>query len=178
MPRLTGAPMKRPLIAILLSAAAVWAASPSHATPSTARLLGVSGKVLINSGNGFKAAAPDAILSLGSDVFVDENSSATIHFDTGNCNVLLAAGSVTRISDASMCQQAMTFEPLPNGLRGVIDDVVITPVNGYAAPPPPPSVGAGFLSPYAIAGGFLAIGATTIAYTVLVHDDPVPVTVP
>jgi hypothetical protein len=177
MPRWTGALMKRHLMAILVGVAAISAGSPSHANPSTATLLGVSGKVLINDGKGFKVAAPDAILNQGSDVFVDENSSATIHFNTGNCNVLLAAGSVTRISDASMCQEAMINESLPNGLRGVIDDVVITPVNGYAAPPPPP-VGAGFISPYAIAGGFLAIGATTIAYTVLVHDDSVPVTVP
>lgn len=170
----TGAHMKRSLMAALLTTAMLVAGSPAHAKPATATLLGITGKVLINAGNGFQSALPDTVLNQGYDVFVADSSSATIHFVAGNCNVLLAAGSVTRITDASMCQEAMLSEPMQKGMRGLIDDVVVTPVNGYVAPPPPP-VGLGFMSQYFIAGSFLAIGTATIAWSAFRHDSPAPI---
>jgi hypothetical protein len=166
--------MKHSLLTTLLTATMIFAASPAMANSSAVTILGVTGKVMVNLGNGFEPALPDTVINQGTEVFVAENSSAIVRFNAGNCNVLLAAGSVTRITDASMCQQASLSSPLPQGMRGLIDDVVVTPVNGYAPPPPPP-VAPGFISPYFIAGGFLAVGTATVAFSVLQHDQPAPV---
>ena len=173
----TGAAMEKSLFAILMATG--FLTSAACANPTAAVLLSSTGKVLVNAGNGFQPAMPDSSLNMGFEVFVAENSSATVHFNAGNCNVLLASGSVTRITGASMCQEAASTRALPQGLRGLVDEVVVTPVNGYAAPPPPP-MATGFLSPYAIAGGFLAVGAATITLSMLQHDPvaPAPATVP
>jgi hypothetical protein len=163
--------MAKSIISILATIGTLATTSSVYAASSTAVLLNSTGKVLINSGNGFEPAISETRIKAGYDVFVAENSSATIHFNMGNCNVVLAAGSVTRITDASLCQETLATQDLPMGMRGLLDDVVITPVNGYVAPPPPP-VALGLISPYAIAGGFLAVGATAFTFGVL-EKDPV-----
>jgi hypothetical protein len=164
--------MLKSVVSILATFSFLASASIAYSAPSTAILLSSKGKVLVNSGDGFLPAANETKINAGSDIFVADNSSAVIHFNNGNCNVLLAAGSVTRITEASLCQETQLSQTLPQGMRGLVDDVVITPVNGYVEPPPPP-VAPGFISPYAIAGGVLAIGTTAFAYSAL-EKSPVP----
>lgn len=168
--------MLKSVVSLLATFSFIASASTAYAASSSAVLLNSTGKVLINSGTGFEPATADTRIHAGYDIFVAENSSAVIHFDKDNCNVVLAAGSVTRITDTSLCQETLATRVLPQGMRGLLDDVVITPVNGYVghvAPPPPP-VGVGFISPYAIAGGFLAVGATAFTFGALEKNPVAP----
>jgi hypothetical protein len=148
----------------------------AHAGTGSGYLLGVTGKVLINAGKGFQTAEPAVAVKSGYDVFVAEGASATIHFNEADCEVTLAAGSVTHVRGADMCQQATLKQTTVNALRGTETDVVITPVNGiYSAVPAP--LAAGTISPYFIAGGIFVIGgaAFTSGYF---ESNPQPISGP
>jgi hypothetical protein len=131
-------------------------------------LQGVSGKVLVNTGKGFKVAAADTVVGAGSEVFLADGASATVHFNGANCDVVLAPTNVTRITDEKMCQPATVNTAM---FRGTDGDFVITPVNGtYLAPAPAAS---GAISPLFIAGGIFVVGAAALSQSFLENEDPV-----
>jgi hypothetical protein len=136
-------------------------------------LLDVTGKVLVNTGSGFRHVNVKHVINIGDVVFVAEKAGATIHFKDNMCEVVLMAGSVTQVIGPEMCQQAALDRTIVNTLRGTDSDVVITPVNGvYVAEPV--VVAGGTVSPYAIAGGILAISAVAFASATLEKDAPPP----
>jgi hypothetical protein len=143
-------------------------ASASQAGTGAAELVDVSGKVLVNLGKGYVPAKNDALLDLGTEIFVAEDSGATLHFLNSKCKVELAPASITRVSGTDMCQQASRNTATFYGADG---EVVVTPVNGTVIPG---SIApTGIISPYYIAGGIFVINASAFTYSVLQKDLPV-----
>jgi hypothetical protein len=117
------------------------------ASPDAAMLRNVSGKVRVNTGEGFVPAAPSQLLKAGDSVLLGSNGAASIYFPDANCTAVLPKSMVTMVTGADMCQQAL----LPDA------DVapVITPAN--SGPPPQ-----GEIPPLFIAGGIVVLSAAAL----------------
>lgn len=160
--------MKANIIALAAAASLFGHVSLAAAETPGVLLTGVTGKVLVNAGNGFVPVKKAVKVAPGSEVFVSEGAGAAAHFQT--CDVDLMPGTITRVVEAELCQQALLDSPMM--LRGTEDTIVVTPTNGYPLPPPPP--GAMLVSPYLIAGGIFTVGAIAYGSTAFEKDDPPP----
>lgn len=167
----------------VIVAAAVFAASltvpasVAFAGTDSGVLLGVTGKVLVNDGKGYRAFMPAITIQSGYDIFVAAGASATVHFNEANCEVTLAAPSVTHISGGNMCQQATLENPVVQSLRGADEEnVVITPTNGTFVAAAPAV--AGEIPPYFIAAGIFTIGAAAFTEGMLQKDTVDPISGP
>lgn len=81
----------------------------------------VSGKVLVNAGEGFVPAAADMVLKVGDRVFVGEQSLATLSYE--KCAVLLDKPAVVTVSADGGCSVATSVQPVadvyyPSGTPG------------------------------------------------------------
>jgi hypothetical protein len=114
--------------------------------PNTALFKNISGKVLVNTGDGYASASPAMKLKAGDTVMLGENATASIYFPSAKCAAVLPKASVTTITGADMCQQAMA----PAG-----DGPIITPAN--SGPPP-----VGEIPPLFIAGGIVVLSAAAL----------------
>jgi hypothetical protein len=90
----------RNLVGLLMAGALAISSSASIA--ATAHLASHDGKVLVNSGEGFKSASGFSQLNAGDRVFVGPESSALIAYENG-CSVEVPAGSVVSIAKNSPC---------------------------------------------------------------------------
>jgi hypothetical protein len=112
------------------------------AEPLGTHLEFISGKVLVNQGQGFVAANSNTTLKRGTEIFVGDGSTATLNFAQNHkqkpCSVVLKPASVTTVSDGGMCKEH------DEAAIGSFETTKITPVAGD--PPPsqiPPPVAAG-----------------------------------
>lgn len=69
-----------------------------------ATLGGVSGKVLVSTGNGFVPATQNVALKAGDKVLVGEQSFATLNYKA--CNTALTTPGVVTIGAVAPCEQA------------------------------------------------------------------------
>ena len=93
-----------------------------------AELSSVSGKVLVNSGEGFVAATAETVLTPGSQIMVGEDSSAVLSYLGSDCKVEVAPASVLTVAEAAPCVAGQTV--------GAIDGVFVTPVADIDVPAP------------------------------------------
>jgi hypothetical protein len=132
-----------------LCVAVAFAASSTIATAASAQLTAAEGKVLINSGTGFVAAAGLTALNTGDRVFVGDTGMAVVSYSNG-CAVSVASGSVVTITEKAPCAAGST----------IVAGSVITPVaDAYAAPANAgwAGLGAAGLLPLFFIGGAAAI---------------------
>ncbi len=115
----------------------------------------ITGKVLVNTGNGFVPATPSLELQSGNKVLLGDNSSAKILFIQNGCSLELIPAAVTTITDSSMCQQA---------------GLTITPTHSK---PTPPGV-----RPVFVGTAFFAATLATVVYAAATNDDDTPVSGP
>jgi hypothetical protein len=124
--------------------------------PETAVLQNLSGKVLVNAGNGFTTASSDSAVKAGDSLLLGADGFAQLYFPKTKCTALVPAAKVTVVTGSDMCQQA--FLPKATSTPGA--NVNITPAN--SGPPPQ-----GEIPPLLIAGGIFVIGtaAAIVAFT-------------
>jgi hypothetical protein len=147
--------------------------SIAHSGTDSAFLLGVTGKVLVNTGNGFQTVQPAITIQSGYDIFLAEGASATIHFNEANCEVTLSDARVTHITGPSMCTQAAVPKSGLQTMRGSeTEDVVVTPTNGTYVTVAPAV--AGEISPYFIAASIFAINSLAFIDSVLLERKETP----
>jgi hypothetical protein len=147
----------------------VLSATVSASELADARLQSVSGKVLVNQGKGFGAAADLMVVKAGSRIVVGKDSTATLVFPSDpsgeGCNVELAAATVTNVTGRDMCAAQLS------DTRAFVGQPVITPTA---------SDGASDSSAVAVGLGFATlVGAAGIIAIVTNDDDnDTPVSAP
>jgi hypothetical protein len=106
---------------ILMSATAAFAEKPAPA----AQLSGISGEILINSGEGFQPVTTQEPVALmpGTKVMVRDNSFATVSY--AECAIALAEPTVFTVNDKAPCEQGA---PLPD------QAMKITPTHNSLSP--------------------------------------------
>jgi hypothetical protein len=119
-------------------------------------LADIQGKVLVNSGEGFRAAKLGETLAIGDKVLVSENAAARL---TGPCEVILPEKQITVVRTDTLC---------------AAEAAVITPTHARPVPPPPPVGGAPVVA--GIGVFVAALGAFII--TTLDNDSDNPVSGP
>ena len=95
--------MKRLVVLGGVIAALSVSSSVLAADASVAQLGAVSGQVLVNKGDGFKAATPGTALRAGDRVIVRGKGKAGLKYADG-CSVSLASGSMATINGATPCK--------------------------------------------------------------------------
>jgi hypothetical protein len=134
------------VVALALSATTVMAAN------NVAVVGDVSGKVLVNNGNGFEPVVGSLSLNVGDRVMVGDNSFATVSFS--ECTVSFSKPTVFVVADAAPCASG----------KSKLDEasVIVTPTadSTYVAPFP---IGLVLLG--------TAAAATTVFIAVKVLDD-------
>jgi hypothetical protein len=111
-------------------------------------LADIQGKVLVNSGEGFRAAKLGETLAIGDKVLVSENAAARL---TGPCEVTLPEKQITVVRTDTLC---------------AAEALVITPTHS----PPPPVGGAPVVAGI---GVFVAALGAFIITTLDDDDNPV-----
>lgn len=124
---------------------AVFAASA--ADPGIAILKDVSGKVLVNAGQGYSQTETIAHLKPGDAIMVSADASARLYFPKEKCSVALAHATITTVTGPEMCEQAA----LPSAFA--------TPGISPANSGPPPQ---GEIPPLLIAGGIVLLSAAAL----------------
>ena len=154
------------ITAIALSTAATLLAQTTLALAGASNvvLTHIAGKALVNSGEGFVPLKGAVTVKSGTQVFVSVSAAVSAHFKS--CDVDLVPGTVTRLVESELCNQAAPVSPL--ALRGTEDAVVITPANGL---PGAPGMGFSMLSPGVIGGGFVLTGLGAVAVMSVVQSD-------
>ena len=121
---------------------------------SAQTLQAVSGAVLVDTGEGFRAVSPSFALSPGMRVMVSPNGSASIAHDNG-CTQSVTPGRVVTVATAVQC----TAQESTGGTSRTAEYV---PTQGTTPPPggPPPAVipPVGPM-PFIIGAGVVATGA-------------------
>jgi hypothetical protein len=142
----------------LFLSGATWASEPLGT-----HLESISGKVLVNQGEGFVAADSKTTLKHGTKVLVGDGSTAILSFAANEplppCTMVLKPKSVTTVTDSGMCEAQQKAEV------GAFEAVQITPV----ASDPPRST----IPPPVVAAGFVTIVAGATIYSLLQDDDSV-----
>ena len=125
----------------------IWSGAACASEPLGTHLEAISGKVLVNQGEGFVAATSAMTLKRGTKILVGDDGAATLSYAQKQkpvpCYVNLKPATVTTVTDSGVC--ASKDEA---ALRG-LEDVTITPVANDDPPPsqiPPPLVGVGFFT--------------------------------
>ena len=93
--------MKKLILAMLIGLSAGLGPALAEIAPSATMLVKASGKVLVNSGKGFKKFAGDVPVKAGDRVLVGEDSKATVKY--GSCDVIVMEPSVYTILQESPC---------------------------------------------------------------------------
>ncbi len=105
----------------------------------------MSGKVMVNSGQGFTQILPKTLLSIGERILIGKNSSLTLNFPNDKCSVTYTAASVVVVPANAPCKVGDHI--------AAVDENFATPANGVAGVPVfttfagtsvPVSVGLGF----------------------------------
>jgi hypothetical protein len=139
----------------LFLSGATWASEPLGT-----HLESISGKVLINQGEGFVAADSKTTLKHGTKVLVGEGSTAVLSFAANEplppCTMVLKPKSVTTVTDSGMCEAQQKAEV------GAFEAVQITPV----ASDRPSGI-----PPYIVGTGFFTIVAGVAIFTLFDDDD-------
>lgn len=113
--------------------AAALSAGPAMAASPMGQLKDVDGTVYVNRGAGFVQVREPTELFQGDRVLVGENSSAGISYYLAECDVMLAATSVTTISANAPCKGAGGAELASQGLTMEREGVWIAGGVGIAA---------------------------------------------
>jgi hypothetical protein len=87
---------------VLIASTILAQVSLAYAQGSVAVMSSASGKVLINKGKGFHAAAGLVSLNVGDTVMVGKDSSAVISYNSG-CSIDAAASSVVTVAAKAPC---------------------------------------------------------------------------
>jgi hypothetical protein len=139
------------------------------AEPAGARLETVSGKVLVNQGNGFSAATDSMMVRLGSKIMVGQNAGAKVVFPATEaaaaCSVELAPVSIVTVTGPDMCKEATSDKAM------LFEQPTITPtaVDGGSGGVPPVAVGLGFV---------VAVGAAAAIAVATDDNNDTPVSTP
>ena len=103
---------------------------------AAANLAEANGKILVNTGDGFKATSAGQVLPTGSKVMANQNSEATVSYGDF-CVVKVRPGQVYTVAVNSPCaaggQTTLTAEPLASdytligaaGVAGVVGGVIL-----------------------------------------------------
>jgi hypothetical protein len=127
---------------------------------NAATLVDLSGKVLVNAGNGFKVAKEAQSISVGSRVTASAGAQGVVQYDDG-CRVDVKPGSVYTIAAKSPCALALNNTTTAASLPG---EAGVLPAAG--------AVG-GLSGPAALGvGGLAAAGAFGIAQAVNSTNKP------
>jgi hypothetical protein len=113
---------------------------------------GLSGKVLINQGEGFVTAANGLALRAGDKVLLGLEGTATLAMAKGKkqCEMDLPSGAVTVVDPNQICAPKA-------------DGAVITPTAAQVVSP---------LPGYLVAATYFVVGTTTFTYSQLQDDEP------
>lgn len=95
--------MTRKIVALIASA--VLSSTTALASAPVAQVHNVSGKVLVNQGEGFVPASEGLSLKHGDKVFVGKDAAASIDYLAANCSVDVASSSVVAIQDKAPCAE-------------------------------------------------------------------------
>jgi hypothetical protein len=123
--------------------------------PEIAILKTQSGKVLVNSGDGFVAATSEVRLKTGDTIMVGTDAVAAVYFPKAKCTAPLATAMVTTVTGSDMCQQAQQSKIPVSGIHVSGTAPIINPVN--SGPPPQ-----GEIPPLLIAGGIVVLSAAAL----------------
>jgi hypothetical protein len=130
------------------------------AEPTVTRLEFISGKVLVNQGKGFVTANSNTLLQPGTEIFVGDDSTATLSFAQNHqqkpCSVVLKPASVTTVSDSGMCEEVN---------EAAIDSFETTKITPVAGDPPPSQI------PPPVAAGVFVTSVAALAIFGLVQGD-------
>ena len=108
--------------ALLLASAVFLSFGTAQAAESVAQLSKLTGKVMVNVGQGFEPAEPRLVLHVGDRVFVGQDSTAELSYAKAGCKVVLSSGSVISITDQAPC--------LAGSDVAMVDGVFIQPTFG------------------------------------------------
>jgi hypothetical protein len=98
------------------------AASNAMATPSqTAQVSDFSGKILVSHGKGFNKAAANLALKTGDSIFIGNNSSVTIAFETAQCSVTYSTPQTLVVPAKAPCTAGQAL--------GKTADLTVEPAN-------------------------------------------------
>lgn len=100
----------RKSIAAVFSLSMVSSAAFAEVAAGVATITDVSGKVLVNSGEGFVQATANMVLKASDRVFVGEQSLATVSYQS--CAVLLDKPTVVEITADGGCNAATSIQPV------------------------------------------------------------------
>ena len=117
----------------------------------------MSGKVLVNSGQGFKVATANGGLKIGDWVLVGKDSLVTLVYDNANCSVSYNSATVISVPAQTPCK--------PGDTLAAVGGDFVAPVNAAVGAPlafglAPEAVGLGAASAI-----FLTATATTLIQT-------------
>jgi hypothetical protein len=115
--------------------------------PNIAIFQTLSGKVLVNSGDGFVAASPALRLKAGDTIMLGGDASAKLYFPEAKCTATLPKAAVTTMTGSEMCQQAMLPE--------AVGSTIITPARSTPRPQ-------GEIPPLLIAGGIVLLSTAAL----------------
>jgi hypothetical protein len=143
------------VLGICVSNAAFAANTPD---PAIAIFKHLSGKVLVNSGDGFVAASPALRMKAGDTIMIGPNASADLYFPEAKCMATLAKATVATITGPEMCQQALGPD--------AAGSPVITPANSGVPPQ-------GEIPPLFIASGIVLLSTAALIQSFSEKNTPV-----
>jgi hypothetical protein len=129
--------------------------SSALAEVSLAQVQSFQGKVLVNQGQGYFAAANGLSLKPGDKILISKEASAIVSYSNG-CQVSISEPTVLTVAKAAPC-------PANTKIASVGSNFA-TPVSGGAGGLPPPVIGI---------GAFGAVAATALILAVSNKDTPV-----
>jgi hypothetical protein len=110
---------------------------------SAATLEGVTGKVLVNNGSGYKGTSTGAFVQTGDRVLAETGGAAVIVYDNG-CKVRLRPGTIVTVKENPACHGAAEIEAgddigfvIAGGaiVGGVVTGIVLLSENKHSVSP-------------------------------------------
>src|SRR5262245_17351588 len=89
-----------------------------------AKLVDATGKVAVNSGDGFVSVKPGLELKSGDQILVGDESGASIYYSATACTVKFAPSSINMVPEAAPCQDGEKVVVLGSPIIEPAADVV------------------------------------------------------